>query len=202
MTAGAVLAGGASRRMGRDKALIEVAGTAMVARVAGVLESAGCGPVVVVGGDEAAIIGLGLPMVADLWAGAGPLGAIITALRWAEGPVVVAACDLPDLSVEAVRAVAGDHPSGGGDTSVDVVVATTGRLEPLLSRWNPSALGVLEERFLRRGERAVHRVLDGHGHTGSASGPARELVVRRVPVDPSALRNVNQPGDLADGAPG
>ena len=43
--AGAVLCGGASRRMGSDKALLGVEGRAMAVRVAGALAAAGGRPV-------------------------------------------------------------------------------------------------------------------------------------------------------------
>ena len=52
MTAGAVLCGGRSSRMGTDKAFVELAGVAMVQRVAAALATAGCAPVVLVGGDR------------------------------------------------------------------------------------------------------------------------------------------------------
>ena len=48
--AGAVLVGGASRRMGRPKALIEVDGSPMVVRVAAALSAGGCAPVRLIGG--------------------------------------------------------------------------------------------------------------------------------------------------------
>ena len=54
MTAGAVLCGGASRRMGTDKAFVEVGGQPMAERVAAALEEAGCAPVVFVGGERRA----------------------------------------------------------------------------------------------------------------------------------------------------
>ena len=50
-----------SRRMGTDKAFVEVGGVAMAARVAAALDAAGCDPVVLVGGDGAALAPLGRP---------------------------------------------------------------------------------------------------------------------------------------------
>ena len=179
--AGAVLTGGASRRMGRNKALVEVDGQPMAVRVARALDGAGCRPVVVIGGDLAALATLGLSGRADDYPGDGPLGAIITALRWSQGSVLVAACDLPWLDAIAVESVA-SHAQAESDGQVDAVVARTDRLEPLLAWWAPSALRPLEEAF-EEGERAVHRTLD-------------RLRVSTVPVASSSLRNVNAPGDL------
>jgi molybdopterin-guanine dinucleotide biosynthesis protein A len=55
--AGAVLVGGASRRMGRTKALIDVDGSPMVMRVATALGTAGCTPVRLIGDGMPADIG-------------------------------------------------------------------------------------------------------------------------------------------------
>ena len=65
MLTGAVLTGGASRRMGRNKALVEVGGTPMALLVADTLSAAGCEPVVLVGGDPARLAALGLRVVPD-----------------------------------------------------------------------------------------------------------------------------------------
>ena len=151
--AGAVLVGGASRRMGRPKALIEVGGSPMVVRVAAALGAGGCAPVRLVGGatlpDD-----VGYPVVGDRWPGEGPLGGVITALIDAGGDVVVAACDLPDLDADTVRAIR-DAP---GADEADAVVATTDRLEPALARWNHRALEQLTAIFAT-GERALHAAL-------------------------------------------
>src|SRR5690606_32897540 len=61
--AGAVLTGGASRRMGTDKALLEVDGRPLARRLAEVLAAAGCDPVWCQGGDEPALRALGLDVV-------------------------------------------------------------------------------------------------------------------------------------------
>jgi molybdenum cofactor guanylyltransferase len=178
---GAVLVGGASRRMGRPKALIDVGGSPMAVRVAEALGDGGCAPVRLVG-DGTLPDDVGYPVVGDRWPGEGPLGGVITALLDAGGDVVVAACDLPDLDAATVRAIR-DAP---GADEAEAVVATTDRLEPALARWNQRALEQLTALFAA-GERALHAAL------GS-------LDVIEVAVDPTALRNVNSPGDLGGSA--
>ena len=174
--AGAVVCGGASRRMGRDKALVPVDGVAMAERVARALEAAGCAGVRFIGGDARALAVLGRPVLPDAYPGAGPLGAVITALRATDRPVVVAACDLVDLDADTVVAVVGD---GLGDLPR---VAHTDRLEPLLAWWPLSVLDALEAQF-SAGERALHRALGAVGYVAA-------------PVAASRLRNVNTPADL------
>jgi molybdopterin-guanine dinucleotide biosynthesis protein A len=87
---GAVLTGGSSRRMGTDKALLEVDGVAMAVRVARALDAAGATEVMCIGGDAPALAALGLIVVTDRHPGDGPLGAVITALADADTPVELA----------------------------------------------------------------------------------------------------------------
>jgi molybdopterin-guanine dinucleotide biosynthesis protein A len=95
--AGFVLAGGASSRMGRDKALLELDGCPLLVRAARLLESV-VATVTIVGPPER-LAGLGFPVVADDWPGAGPLGGIATALRVSAcGWNLIVACDLPYLT--------------------------------------------------------------------------------------------------------
>ena len=61
--AGFILAGGASSRMGRDKALLELGGVALIVRTARLVESV-VGSATVVG-DSAAFRSLGLRTIAD-----------------------------------------------------------------------------------------------------------------------------------------
>ena len=175
MPLGAVLCGGASRRMGTDKAVVEVDGVAMARRVAGALLAAGCRPVVAIGGDRAALERLGFEVIDDGYPGAGPLGGILTALVTG-APAVVVGCDLPMLSsatiTRLIEALEGH----------DVAMARTDRVEPLCAVWSPGAGQVLHARF-EGGERAVHRAIDG-------------LDIAWVDVPATELRNVNTPGDL------
>lgn len=97
--AGFILAGGASSRMGRAKALLEIAGEPMVVRTARLIESV-VGPATVVGA-AADYNKLGLRSIEDDVPGAGPLEAIATALRVSSAPWnLILACDLPYLTRE------------------------------------------------------------------------------------------------------
>ena len=103
---GASLCGGASRRMGTDKALVEVDGVAMAERVARALDGRrGARSCAFIGGDVAAAGGARASRRAPTAGpGAGRLGGVLTALERQSTPsVVVAACDLPDLDADTHR---------------------------------------------------------------------------------------------------
>ena len=182
MVIGAVLTGGASRRMGRTKALIEVGGIPMAARVAGALAAAGCEPVVLYGGDPIELATLERRVLADRYPGEGPLGGILGLLElFAQDAtdLLIVACDLAHLSstdLAALIDVARQRPD------VDVVVANGGRPEPACALWRSTAADRVRTSF-DAGERAIHRVL-------------AELCTVEVPLPPASLRNINTPGDL------
>lgn len=174
--AGVVLTGGASRRMGRDKALVEVAGIALAVRAATVLRDAGCDPVWCQGGDGAALTALGLAWLPDPLPGEGPVTAVAGVLARlpapAEGAVVVA-CDLPDLTAAAVRGLV------GGDRPATLAVAG----EAQLAGWWPRAAADAIDALVAGGMRSYRALVDAFG-------------ARLVEVAPAVVRNVNEPGDL------
>jgi molybdopterin-guanine dinucleotide biosynthesis protein A len=181
---GAVLAGGSSRRMGRDKALIEAPDGRPLALV-GVeaLRTAGATEVIVVGGDERGLRALGVSWVADLHPGEGPLGGVLTAFANTTAElVVVMACDMPGVDSEVpaalVAALAAAPDSG-------VAVAVVGeREQPLTACWRRStARDALRAAFVA-GERAPRKVLSGLG------------VVRVDGLPVSQLADVDSPEDL------
>lgn len=180
---GAVLAGGQSRRMGTDKALISTEGVTLVERAVAALTEAGADPVVVVGGNRAAISSLGLVIVDDHWPGEGPLGGIITALRSvATELVAVLSCDLTEASSIAVGSVVG--ALGSADVAVPVV---EGRSQWMHAVWRRSTLPVLEDAFAV-GVRAPRAAL----------GPLR--VAQLLDGDPCWFHDADRPEDLP--APG
>ncbi|MES4792537.1 MAG: hypothetical protein C4321_05700, partial [Chloroflexota bacterium] len=77
---GAVLTGGRSSRMGRDKAFVALGGRPLVTYPVGALRMAGATEVFAVGGDRVRLTTLGLSWVPDGHPGAGPLGGICTAI--------------------------------------------------------------------------------------------------------------------------
>lgn len=178
--AGAVLVGGASRRMGRDKATLPWGSATMGGRSVDALERAGCRPVVAVGGQPDIHEALAVELVADLYPGEGPLGGIITALRRFPGRfVAVVACDLPWLEPDVVRSLADACRRA---TAADVALALTDRPQPLLAVWAPTALPALI-RVFEEGERAMH-------------GALRGLTAVTVAARPEVVRNVNSPADV------
>lgn len=183
---GAVLAGGRSVRMGRDKAFVEIAGEPMVLHVGRALEAAGASEVHVIGGDRPRLAALGLGVVDDDHPGEGPVGGVLTALTHLSGTdgrprdVLVVACDLPHLAGEDLRRLV-----DADGAHVDVLVARTDRVEPMCARWRRSALPALRDAF-EAGERALHRVISRLPHT-------------EVHLAAEALRNVNAPADIPTG---
>lgn len=83
--------------MGRAKALLELGGEPLIVRTARLVASVVGEPTVI--GEAEAYGSLGLRAIGDDWPGAGPLGAIATALRVTAAPwSLVVACDLPYLT--------------------------------------------------------------------------------------------------------
>jgi molybdopterin-guanine dinucleotide biosynthesis protein A len=179
---GVVLCGGASRRMGRDKALLEVDGEPMALRVAAALRAAGATEVFAVGGDAAALTDLGLDVRPDEWPGAGPLAGTITALAAArEELVLVAACDLlrptPSALGDTVRALV-DHRG-----AVGAVPVLDGHRQWGQAAWHVRVAPALLRAF-ETGERSLRRSAEDL------------LVVELAGFEPAALADADVPADL------
>jgi molybdopterin-guanine dinucleotide biosynthesis protein A len=179
-----MLAGGASRRMGRDKAFVELGGQPMAATVLRACRGAGAGRVLSVGGDRKALIRMGFEAIADEWPGEGPLGGLVTGLRAARADlVVVTTCDLPHLTADTVTALVGALAAAGGAVAVPVL---RGERQYLTAAYRSSALAVLESAFVG-GERAPRRAA------------AALDVVEVLGVDAATLVDVDEPSQLPRG---
>lgn len=176
MVTGVVLAGGVSRRMGRDKALLQLFpdGPTFLARAAETLHVA-CERVIVVAPHERGYSMDGLDVVPDRWPGKGPVGGILTALEAISGGfALVLACDYPLVSADLLREISqrdGDAPAliamaGGSERSHPLVGRYTGKYwAPIFRDAVVEGLWTLEQ-VLKRGD-VKYLVVDeerwGHG---------------------------------------
>ncbi len=104
----AIIAGGKSQRMGRDKAFVELGGKPMIEHV--IARSAGLGQAetILITNNFDDYRHLGLEMYSDVHPGKGSLGGIYTALKRAQCPdVLVLACDMPLIKTELLRFMLG-----------------------------------------------------------------------------------------------
>jgi molybdenum cofactor guanylyltransferase len=128
-----IQAGGESRRMGQDKALVPFLGRPLIERVLGRLSHL-ADEILVTTNRPESLRFLGLPLAADLVPGRGALGGLYTALSAASGDLVaVVACDMPFAS-PSLLAYARDQiagPPAPGEAAFDIAIPNNGSaLEP------------------------------------------------------------------------
>ena len=116
----AILAGGRSRRMGTDKAMVDFRGEPLIARPIAAARAAGLEPVAI----AKAPLPLDIPTWIDAYETSHPLSGLVTALE--RGPVVAIACDQPFVPPELLAELA----------ACDGFAITRG--EPFPGRYEPS----------------------------------------------------------------
>jgi molybdopterin-guanine dinucleotide biosynthesis protein A len=170
---GVLLTGGASRRLGTDKATLVVDGETLAARAARVL-GAVC--------DEAVEVGPGvtsLRAVRESPPGSGPLAALVAgADALGRRPVLLLACDMPFVDVALLRLLA-EWPGDG-----TVVPVAGGRLQYTCARYGADAL-----QRGRDGARALKAVV------GDGATVVDEAVWRAVAPE-HAFADIDTPDDL------
>lgn len=123
-----VQAGGESRRMGQDKALMPFLGRPLIQRVIDRLSPI-ADEVIVTTNNPDDYRFLGLPLFPDLKPGRGALGGLYTALSSANGDVVaVVACDMPFVSTTLIETAHRLIVEEGADV---VIPDSGGGLEPM-----------------------------------------------------------------------
>ncbi len=174
--AAAILAGGRARRLGGGhKGLVEVGGRAIVARQLAALK-----PYVddcfIVANDAAAYAAFGVPVVADVHPGSGPLAGIEAAFAASDAAhLLVFACDLPFITPAPFVAAAADAA---------VIVARAGEVvQPLHARYSRAVLPRLQAQLAANQLRLFELV--------NACDP------RYIDVAAPAIFNVNTREDLA-----
>ncbi len=192
-TAGLLLAGGRSRRMGGgDKCLRELAGKTILARVLERVRPQVKALALNANGDPARFASYGLPVVADLVAGfAGPLAGVLTGLEWARANapqcpwIATFPTDAPFLPDDLVARLAAACAREGADLAC---AASAGRAHPVVGLWPVRLAGALQDALVGEEMRKIDRWTARY-----------KLAVVEWPAEPiDPFFNANRPEDLAD----
>jgi molybdenum cofactor guanylyltransferase len=184
---GAVMAGGKSSRLGRDKALLSIGGETLLERALRTLEEA-TQEQIVIGPSDRREQSKGAGVYPDLFPSSGPLGGIYTALRSASHPLVlVVACDMPFLNPALLRYLL--SLADGFDV---VLPKPDGRGEQLHAVYRTNCEDAIE-RQLQSGNFKIDRFFD---QVRVRAVDAEEL--RQYDPELASFRNVNTPEDWAE----
>ncbi|MBQ9045031.1 MAG: molybdenum cofactor guanylyltransferase [Oscillospiraceae bacterium] len=147
----AVLAGGYSSRMGRDKAALSFGGTTMLDQQVRKLRSVGIEDIMI-SGSELAVSGT--RYVPDVFPHRGPLSGIHACLQAARGKsVLFLSVDVPLVPVEALSALLDAHANGV------TLIRHGDRIEPLIGVYDRTLLRICEK-ILGSDKTAVKQLLE------------------------------------------
>ncbi len=170
-----VVAGGESRRMGRDKALLPWAGADLLGHAVARLRAV-TGDVRILSGPVARYRDRGLPVEPDIASGAGPLGGVLTGLAAAGGrPGLFLAVDLPLVPVALLTRLA--ERAAGGDA---VVPVSPRGPEPLCAVYGPGC------------REPIRRRVDAGDFRMTGFWPE----VRVLQLGPTELAEFGDPGEM------
>lgn len=194
---GFVLAGGASRRMGRPKAALVLGGESMLACQVRLL-AAVCRAVAVVGPAKDAAGALSwavraltpsdVPVIPDEVAGRGPLAGIYTGLRHTRTEFnLFLGCDLPFMEARFL----GDLCERAIDSQADVTVPESRErdLEPLVAIYRRRAIRAIRSSLERRN----NKVASFYSHVRCDVVPWPEIA--RAGFSSHIFDNINTPDD-------
>lgn len=180
---GLVLAGGESRRMGSDKALLKRGGHTQLSRSVELLERHVERTFVSARAEQADEPERSrFPQIVDRYSGIGPVAGILSALQEKQNVSwLVLACDLPNVDDATIdfllRHRSPDYPFTAFRSSYDELP------EPLCAIYRPESRVIIED-FVQNGIICPRKMLI-RSDTHLLQQP-----------DPSALDNVNTPDDL------
>lgn len=182
----AILAGGRSRRMGSDKALLVLKGKPVLWHV---IERAALpgAAIILIANEPEKYASFSLPIFPDAKPGAGSLGGLYTAL--AHSPtdyVLCVACDMPLLNTNLLIYLAGLRE--GYDA---VVPRIEGRPEPFHAVYRKTCLEPIRSRL----ERGQLRVSDFYQDVSTRY--VEEADLRQIDPELHSFLNINTPDDLA-----
>ena len=189
---GVILAGGKSRRMGKNKALMQLGGDSLIGHVIRRIRLI-TDELLLVTNNPTEYAHLDVPMQGDILPGTGALGGIYTGLTHASHDAVLCvACDSPFLEPKLLTyliSVLGEHDAVMPETFAhhDDTQIT---LQTLCAAYSKGCLSIIE-RMLRESELRVH-ALQERAHIKRVSPE----VWRKLDPDGMSFFNINTPEDF------
>jgi len=171
--------------MGADKALIDLAGESVIARILRQVREC-ADDTYIVGDRPERFLDLPVRVLPDDRPGLGAIGGIATGLRAAgEGIVVCVACDMPFVDAELMRLLVDSVGSADG-----AIVQTPRGYEPLCAAYRVDILDRLLD-MIREGELAAQSIARRMNLTA-----VDEDALLAAGMDSRRLFNMNTPDDL------
>lgn len=189
-----ILAGGASRRMGKDKALLPVKGIPMIKRVAEVALKVSSEVIIVAGSRRSSrsissIIKDGVTIVEDEERGWGPIMGIFTGCKRTRAEyVAVVPCDVPFLNPKVLLELF--KRAEGHDAAIPLW--PNGSLEPLHSVYRRQAILEVVQELIKRGSRSIMHLINSLKDVVYVSVEELKLIDEKL----LTFFNVNTPRDL------
>jgi molybdopterin-guanine dinucleotide biosynthesis protein A len=134
-----ILSGGKSRRIGTNKALLEIDGMTLIQRLTELLES--ILPEIIISSNEPEVYDfLGKKIIKDIIPGRGPLSGINSALNYTNSQRnFIISCDMPFISPEMINYLIENK----SDAEI-VIPRAEGRIQPLCGIYSKSILPIVE----------------------------------------------------------
>jgi molybdopterin-guanine dinucleotide biosynthesis protein A len=181
-----ILAGGASRRMGRDKASLTIEGRTLLDRQVSLARQLGVHEVLVSAGSGQRPVPDGCRIVSDRVADKGPLAGIASALAASASPLLlVLAVDMPGMSVACLQKILAWCRPGRG-----AVPTIGGRPEPLAAVYPRETLQIAGEMLAAGEDPVVSRFCSRSAQAGWVTLHDMDA------ADETCFANWNRPADV------
>jgi len=180
-----ILAGGESRRMGFNKALLDIGGRPLISILTERIRPL-TNRIIISSNDASNYEFLNLPVVSDRYRGRGPLAGVHAAMTWDNSPLyIVLACDLPNLSALLLSNLL-SFAQG-----YDAVIPRTsdGLAHPLCAVYRRTCLPSIEKALLRHANKVIETVLND-------SLKIKWVTPKEGRFKDADLANINTPEDL------
>jgi len=185
---GVILAGGASSRMGKNKALLKVGELFLVEKVYASIAALFRGVILVTNTPDIYAF-IPCPKVPDIYPGAGSIAGLHAGLNASSTERIFAvACDMPFLNGELIRFLCNDAEAYDAVVPVD----RSGRLEPLHALYAKTSLIAMQE-SIECGDKSIINLLDR-----VTTRMVPNDLFQHIPGAEESFRNLNTPAEYAD----